>query len=369
MKYLFINSLAGTGSTGRIAAEQCRELMAQGHECLIAYGRGKGGCDDIPTLKIGSESDQKIHGALNRVLDCHGFGSRAATERFLEQVRRYDPDVIWLHNIHGYYLHIGVLFDYLRTCGKKIYWTLHDCWSFTGHCAYFDFVGCDRWKTGCHDCPQKGTYPASLVLDGSERNYEKKKALFTGIPNLTLITVSQWLADRVKQSFLKDYPVEIVYNTVDKSIFHPVKSEFRGKYGLENQFLILGVANVWDRRKGLEEFFALSQKLDARFRIVLIGLTQKQIRKLPREILGLPRTPTVRELVEAYAAADVYVTPSVEETFGMTVLEAKSCGTEVIVYQGTACEEVVRQVGGIAVPRGLDYIYRAIIALKEQKVC
>ena len=175
MKYLFINSLAGCGSTGRIAAETCRTLMALGHQCLIAYGRRKANCDDVPTLRIGSDWDNKVNVLLNRLFDNQGFGTRAATRRFLRQVREYDPDVIWLHNVHGYYIHVGMLFEYLRSCGKPIIWTLQDCWTLTGHCAYFDHVGCEKWKTQCHHCPEKREYPASWLMDGSRRNYERKK--------------------------------------------------------------------------------------------------------------------------------------------------------------------------------------------------
>ncbi len=365
MKYLFINSVAGFGSTGRIVAEKCRELMSDGHECLIAYGRNKANCDDIPTLSIGTPMDYKLHGVMSRVLDNHGFGSKAATKRFLEQVRKYDPDVIWLHNIHGYYIHIGLLFDYLRSCGKKIYWTLHDCWSMTGHCSYFDYVGCDRWKTGCHDCPQKKEYPASILFDNSKANYEQKRRLFTGIPNLTIITVSHWLENRVKQSFLGEYPVDVVYNTVDTAVFKPTPSDFRAKHGLADKKLILGVASVWERRKGLEDFVALSKMLDDSYRIVLVGLSQEQAAGMPDNVLCLHRTNSLAELAEIYSAVDVHVCPSVEETFGMTVLEAIKCGTDVIVYEDTACEEVARQFGGTVVPRGVDNIYTAIMKMKH----
>lgn len=360
MKYLFINSVAGVGSTGRIAAEKCRELMTQGHECRLAYGRTAANCEGIPTIRIGSDLDFKLHGAMNRVLDNHGFGSKEATRRFLQQVRQFNPDVIWLHNIHGYYLHIGLLFDYLRTCGKEIIWTLHDCWAFTGHCAYFDYVGCDKWKTGCHDCPQKKSYPASLLLDSSRNNYNAKKELFTGIPNLTLTVPSNWLAERVKQSFLKEYPVKVIYNTVDREVFRPVTSDFRKKHGLENRIILLGVANVWEPRKGLKDFLELAAMLDDRYRIVLVGLNPEQSAAIPEEILCLPRTDSVQQLVEIYSAADFYINPSVEETFGMTVLEALCCGTQVIVYEDTACEEVTREFGGIAVPRGAQYLYQAV---------
>lgn len=368
MKYLFINTVAGFGSTGRIAADSCRALMAQGHECVLAFGRDKANCDDIPTVSIGTAMDYRLHAMRSRLLDDSGFGSRAATRRFLQWVRQYDPDVIWLHNLHGYYVHLGELFSYLRTCGKRVIWTLHDCWSFTGHCAYFDYVGCDRWKTGCHDCPQKATYPKSVLADNSRGNYEKKKALFAGIPNLKLIVPSHWLESRVKESFLKDYPVEVVYNTVDRNVFKPTPGAFRQRYGLEDKKIVLGVASVWESRKGLKDFLALSELLDEHYKIVLIGLSPKQIASLPENILGLPRTNSVQELAESYTAADVYVTPSTEETFGMTVLEARCCGTEAVVYQGTACQEVVEQFGGVAVPRGPEHLKDAVLALTKEEV-
>jgi glycosyltransferase involved in cell wall biosynthesis len=360
MKYLFINSVAGFGSTGRIAAEKCRELMAEGHECVLAFGREKANCDDLTTWQIGSPLDYKIHGFMTRVFDNHGFSSAAATRAFLKRVEEYDPDVIWLHNLHGYYIHIGLLFDYLRGCGKKILWTLHDCWSFTGHCAYFDFVGCDRWKTGCHDCPQKKNYPASKVLDNSRKNYENKKRSFTGVPNMTLLTPSQWLAGRVQNSFLREYPVEVVYNTVNTDIFKPTPSDFRQKHGLEHHKIVLGVASVWEERKGLKDFVKLASMLDENYKIVLVGLSEEDRKQIPESILGLPRTNSARELAQIYSAADVYVNPSVEETFGMTTVEALCCGTTAVVYQDTACEEVVNQFGGIAVPRGVEHLMKAI---------
>ena len=367
MKYLFINSVAGFGSTGRIAAEKCRELMAEGHSCVLAFGREKANCEDIQTVQIGAPMDYKIHALRCRLLDDHGFGSKAATKRFLTWVRQYDPDVIWLHNIHGYYIHIGLLFDYLRTCGKKIIWTLHDCWAFTGHCAYFDFVGCQKWKTGCHNCPQKGSYPASKGLDGSQSNYQKKKALFTSIPNLHLTVPSYWLEKRVKQSFLQDYPVEVVYNTINRDIFKPTPGNFRKNHGLEDKIILLGVASVWDERKGLKDFLALSELLDDRYKIVLIGLRPDQIATLPDKILGLPRTNSMEELVQAYTEADVFLNPSVEETFGMTAMEARCCGTEAIVYEDTACEEIVNQFGGIAVPKGAEHLYAAVKKLTKEE--
>lgn len=363
MKYLFINSVAGIGSTGRIVAETCRSLQQQGHQCVIAYGREKANCDDIETVCIGSPLDYKIHGVLNRITDRHGFYSRKATGKFLNWVREYDPDVVWLHNIHGYYLHLGLLFDYLKESGKRVKWTLHDCWAFTGHCAYFDFAGCEKWKTGCHDCPQKKEYPATMLLDNSRRNYEDKKRLFTGLADVQLYVPSQWLADWVKQSFLGRYPVEVVYNTVNTDIFKPTPGAFRENHGLEEKKIALGVASVWDRRKGLEDFVTLAGKLPENWRIVLVGLTDSQAEKMPSNVICIPRTNSPRELAEIYTAADVFVNLSVEETFGMTTLEALKCGTRPIVYAGTACEEVVNQFGGTAVAQ---FDWEALLKAMEE---
>ena len=364
MKYLFINSVAGFGSTGRIAAEKCRELMAQGHECALAFGRDKANCDDIPTIQIGTSLDFKLHGVRTRLLDDQGFGSKAATRRFLEQVKEYDPDVIWLHNIHGYYIHIGLLFDYLRTCGKQIFWTLHDCWSFTGHCAYFDFVGCEKWKTGCFACPQKGTYPASILLDNSKGNFAKKRSLFTGIPNLTLITPSQWLADLVKLSFLKEYPVEVVYNTINTDIFKPTPGDFRKKHGLENKKIVLGVASIWEERKGLRDFVKLAAKLDGSFQIVLVGLTPELRQELPDNILALPRTNSAKELAEIYTAADVFVNPTYEDNYPTVNLEARACGTLVVSYDTGGCAETLGE-GDILIPKGdVPALYKTISDLQ-----
>ena len=351
MKYLFINSVAGVGSTGRIAAEKCRELMKQGHECVLAYGRQKANCDDIRTIQIGTPLDYKIHGVMTRIFDNHGFGSKAATRRFLQQVREYDPDVIWLHNIHGYYIHIGLLFDYLKESGKKVIWTLHDCWSFTGHCAHFDYVGCDRWKTGCHDCPQIKEYPASLLLDGSIRNYEAKCSLFTGLHDMTIITPSKWLAELVKLSYLAEYPVEVVYNTIDTNVFKPTPSDFREKHGLIDKKIILGVAGVWTEKKGLYDFVELAEKLDDRYKIVLVGITPEQAHQLPDNILAISRTNNQKELAEIYTAADLFVNPTYEDTYPTVNLESRACGTKIICYDTCGCKETLGSED-VLVPKG-----------------
>lgn len=352
MKVLLINSVCGIGSTGRIVGALAEEFTIRGHEAVIAYGRD----GNVPEKylpyahRIGSDGGVKVSALRTRLLDDHGFANEGATRAFLKWADAYDPDLLWLHNLHGYYIHVGLLFDWIKSRPRmQVKWTLHDCWAFTGHCTHFSFAKCEKWKTGCHNCPEKGSYPASAVLDNSRKNYLRKKAAFTGVKNLSLVVPSRWLENLVKQSFLGDYPVEVRYNTVNTDIFRPTPGEFREKYGLTDKKLILGVASVWTDRKGLGDFLELRRLLDERYAIVLVGLTEQQIAALPRGILGITRTHDARELAEIYTAADVFVNPSREETFGMTTLEAISCGTPAIVYRGTACEEVVNQYGGTAV--------------------
>ncbi len=371
MKILFINEVCGAGSTGRIVCELADKLTAQGHTCKVAYGRH----DNVPqkwrhyAVRIGKDTDVKRHALRTRILDETGFGSKKPTKEFLKWAEEFDPDMVWLHNIHGYFINIEMLFAWLKSRPHmKIQWTLHDCWAFTGHCAYFTMAKCEKWQTKCENCSLKKDYPTSLLRDNSANNFARKKAAFTGVKDMTLITPSQWLADLAKQSFLQEYPVEVQYNQIDTNIFKPTESDFREKYGLVDKILVLGVANVWEKRKGLEDFLKLREMLDNRFAVVLVGLNGKQIQELPSNILGISRTSNIEELVKIYSAADVFVNPSKEETFGMTTAEALACGTDVVVYKDTACEEVVLNSKGTAVEQTVDAIYQRLMQMYPKDV-
>lgn len=351
MKVLMINVVCGIRSTGRICTDLATELEAQGHEVKIAYGR-----ENVPkqfqkyAVRIGSDFDVKLHGIKARLLDDAGFGSKAATVKFIKWVKKFDPDVIHLHNIHGYYINVEVLFDYLRGCGKKIFWTLHDCWSFTGHCVYFDYVDCDKWKTGCEHCPQKSEYPARIGPDMSKSHYALKKALFTGIKDMRLITPSKWLADLISQSYMKEYPTRVIYNGVDTEIFKPIASNARERYNCQRKKIILGVAAVWDTRKGLGSFIELARRLDTSYQIILVGLNKEQIEKLPANIVGIERTDSVQELAELYSVATVFVNPTLEDNYPTTNIEAIACGTPVITYDTGGSSESAKMYG-VSVPK------------------
>lgn len=329
-----INVVCGIRSTGRICTDLAVTLEAQGHDVKIAYGRGT-----VPVqfqkyaVRIGTDIDIKLHGVKARLLDGAGFGSKKATEQFIDWVKEYNPDVIHLHNLHGYYVNIDILFNYLRTSGKRIIWTLHDCWAFTGHAAYCEATNCERWITGCRNCPKKNDYPRSLI-DQSSRNWKRKKMLLRGVPGMIIITPSEWLARLVRESFLAEYPVKVIHNGVDTTVFRPVDStSIRAKLRTGDKKVILGVAAVWDERKGLRDFIELKKLLDDdQYQIVLAGLNRKQIEELPDGIIGIQKTDSVNELVQLYSLADVFVNPTYEDNYPTTNLEAIACGTPVITY-------------------------------------
>ena len=363
-----LNSVCGIRSTGRICTDLAVELEKQRHEVKIAYGR-----EAVPkeferfAVRIGTDLDVKLHGLKARIFDAMGFGSKNATKKFIKWVKEYDPDVIHLHNIHGYYINIEVLFNYLKTCGKRIIWTLHDCWAFTGHSAYCDAINCERWKDGCHDCPQQKVYPKAIT-DHSKSNWQKKKELFTGIPNLTIVTPSNWLKGLVEKSFLREYTIKVIHNGIDTDVFKPTKSDFRERNGLQDKIIILGVAAAWEKRKGLDDFITLSKRLDDRYRFVLVGVTEDQQQALSDRILPITVSHSVSELVKIYSASDVFVNPTYEDNYPTVNLEAIACGTPVITYNTGGSPESIMN-NGIVIEKGMiDDLINAIHVLAQNPI-
>lgn len=366
MKILMINVVCGIGSTGKICTDLASELEKQGNEVKIAYGREK-----VPkqfqkyAVRVGTNIDSMIHGLRGRLLDQCGFGSKKSTLNFIKWAEIYNPDILWLHNLHGYYINIPVLFEWIKSRPSMVVrWTLHDCWAFTGHCAYFTMANCYKWKKQCEHCCEKKSYPRSIFVDNSRKNYLLKKKAFLNVRNMSLIVPSEWLAHHVNESFLSDYPIKIQKNCINTNIFKPTVSDFRKEYNLEDKKIILGVASIWDKRKGLNDFIELSKMLNQKYCIVLVGLNKMQIKRLPDNIIGLEKTNSSYELAQIYSAADIFVNPSKEETFGMTTIEAEACGTPAIVYKNTACEEIVKDRKGIAVDQSVLAVYNAIMGMK-----
>lgn len=347
MKLLQVNITANWGSHGRIAEEIGQLVISQGWESYIAYGR-IANPSKSHLVHIGSMADERLHGFQSRLFDNHGLGSVRVTKSFIKQIDAISPDIIHLHNIHGYYLNYPILFDYLSKLDVPVVWTLHDCWAMTGHCAFFTFANCDKWKNGCHHCENKQSYPKSLLFSRSRRNYTLKQRCFTSVRNLTLVPVSQWLADIVKDSFLSKYPVNMIHNGVDLNMFRVLET----RKPSSGRKMLLGVGSVWEPRKGLTDFVKLRQLLDDSYEIVLIGLTQKQIDSLPAGIHGIARTNNIDELVQYYNKADVFVNPTYEDNFPTTNIEALACGAPVITYNTGGSPEAVDTNTGLVVEYG-----------------
>lgn len=351
MRYLLINSVCGIGSTGKICLDIAKQLEIEGHEVKIAFGRNSYVPEEARkyAIRIGNDIDLYLHFVKSILFDGQGQGSRNATRKFLKWASEYNPDVLWLHNIHGYYINYEELFAWIKERpAMQVKWTLHDCWAFTGHCAYFTMVKCDKWKEHCHHCPQLNSYPRSAI-DQCYKNYEQKKAAFRNCPNIQLITPSIWLADLVKQSYLKEYPVEVRHNTIDEKIYKPMESDFKQRMGLLDKKIVLGLASVWDARKGLKDFYKLADILPDNYQIILVGLNKKQLKKLPSNIIGLSKTNSIDELVKIYSAADVFVNTTYEDNYPTVNLEAQACGTPVITYNTGGSPESVPSENVVAV--------------------
>lgn len=365
MKVVQINCSAH-GSTGNIAKAIHRTLLEMGEESYLFYGIGVSTQKNM--FRIGNDFALHSHAVLSRNLGRQGYFSLFSTKKLIQQLKKLQPDVIHLHNLHGSYLHLPALFSYLKRSQAKIVLTLHDCWLFTGKCPHFTEAGCYKWKEACGHCPQLSIYPRSKV-DTTAKCLADKKKWFRGFGDrLQIVAVSNWLRDTAKQSFLGEYPIRTVYNGVNTEAFHPVDSHAaEEKYGIgKEKFVILGVASVWDDRKGLKQFVDLSQKLTDSDVIVLVGLNDGQIEALPPNIIGIRRTENQAELAQLYSRADVFVNPSKEETFGLVTAEAIACGTPAVVYRSTACAEVLMEQNGIALETGDTDLLSAVRKVKKE---
>ena len=346
-------------STGRIMHDIQREADILGMETLSIVGR-RHVYTDVPCVKLGNAVSFWTHVIWTTLTDRHGLEpvlSSLFTRKMVDRIREANPDIIHLHNIHGYYLHYPTLMKYLAYEYKgKIIWTFHDLWPITGHCAYYSAVNCDKWMTGCNHCPNKKRYPVSLGLDGSRKNYEIKQKLFTSLSNLTITVPSEWMASQVRQSFMGKYPVEVIHNGIDTVVFdynrlavdsYTESSRCVGKTSWSDKKILLSVASIWDERKGLKDLVALSDKLSDDYVMIIVGLSKHQISRLPKGVIGITRTENIEELVSLYSRAHIFINPSLEESFSLVTVEALSCGCPCIVLDTSAVAELVNDDNGV----------------------
>ena len=362
MRIALINSVAGYGSTGRIV-DQLAHLPDT--QARIYYGR-KQALTDADTYRITGFSGNAAHAMKTFLADAQGFASAKETERMVVDLRSFAPDLIHLHNLHGYYLNIEVLFRYLKETGIPVIWTMHDCWAFTGHCAHYESVGCDQWKNGCRICPALRHYPMTFNGGHVKDNYLRKKEIFTSLPvsQLTIVTPSQWLKEQLSQSFLKDYEVIHIPNGIDLSRFQP--QERTGS----DVFRMLAVAGVWSREKGWNDLKTIAGMLKDDETLTVVGVSTKQKKELQGlHVNCIEHTDSVEDLAELYSEADVLLNPTYEDTFPTVNIEAQACGCPVITYRTGGSPEMLTEKTGIVVKRGdVTAMYHAAESVKEKDI-
>ena len=344
-------------STGRIVQEIGELAMAHGWESYIAYSRGRDGMMPCKsqTVPVGGKMSVAWHGLMTRLLDRHGLASERATHELVERIEDLQPDIIHLHNIHGYFLHYPTLFRYLAGIKTPVVWTIHDCWAYTGHCYYYSFAGCQKWKSGCGNCPQRRFFPTSWWKDRSARNFTDKRAAFTSLPKgrLTVVPVSGWMKDEMLQSFMGKCRFKVIRNGINLGVFAPYDDdEIRYKYHIYQEHVLIAVASIWCREKGWDDLMRLAAMLRKDEVLVMVGVTEEQRRQLPKNVVGICRTDNVDELAQLYSLAEVFLNPTWQDNYPTVNLEAIACGTPVVTYHTGGSIEAVTSRTGMVVEQG-----------------
>ena len=368
MKVVQINAVCDSGSTGRICRELNDSLIQYGHEGIVLYGNGRS--DYQFAQKNTSKFGVKVHALFSRALGKNAAYSPIATSRIISAIRSYQPDVVHLHNLHGNYVSLKPLLRYLAKHDIPTVVTLHDCWFFTGKCTHYTADGCYKWKTGCHDCPKLKADIPSWFFDRTGEMWSEKKELFGAIPRLAVIGVSDWITNEAKQSFLSDAKIlRRIYNWIDLDVFYPRGNGARERFGISGEkFTVLCIGAGWseDSQK-TKDLVKLAQNLSADSEIILAG-TVSFADKLPKNIKCVGYISSTDDLAQLYSACDVYVHLSREDTFGKVIAEAIACGTPAIVYDSTACPEIVREDCGFVVETGnVDAVLDAIAKVRKGK--
>ena len=372
MKLLQINPVVRENtSTGKIMRELGELAQAAGWESYIAYSQAR---DGVPLhssrlVPVGNKLDLFIHWLFTRLFDAHGLASKRATRQLIRRIREIDPDSVHIPNVHGYFLNYPLLLNYLAERGKPVVWTVHDCWLFTGHCYHYVAAGCDRWQSGCHDCPQKRAFPTSWLLDRSRRNYAAKRQALTALPDLSLVTVSDWMRREVAKSFLKEVPCRVIHNGIDLDTFHPVTDPgSRDRYGIPATHYVLAVASIWLPQKGIPDLVGLAGRLAQDERLVLVGrMSEEQRAAFPDGVTFIPRTENAAALAALYTGALALVNPTWQDNYPTVNLEAIACGTPVITYRtGGSVESVTPQTGFVVEQGDVEGMAACIRTIRAQ---
>ena len=362
MKVLQINATSGIGSTGKICRNIAELSRDAGIENIIACRIGDKQNGDFI---YGVKSYFLMQALFEKITGKLGLCSKLSTLRLIKYIEKINPDIVHLHNIHSHDINISMLFRHLHNKKTKTIWTFHDCWAFTGYCMHFDYIGCEKWKTQCQDCPQYKKY--SYILDRSKFLFNTKKQITNGL-NLTIVTPSEWLAQKAKDSFLNAKRITVINNGIDLNIFHFRESDFIERNQLKGKKIVLGVAFDWGEKKGLDVFVRLAKTLPAEYKIVLVGIEEHlKDMLLDLGIMVIEKTNNQKELAEIYSSANVFVNATREDTYPTVNLEAIACGTPVVSFNTGGCSETIPEGGGVIVEKNnIEELEKAIISVANK---
>ena len=347
MRVVQINAYCSRGSTGKICEGISKQLTERHIENYVIYNHGYSNYEKSIKISCGGLYT-KIQSLKSRLYGNNGFNSKLLTQRLLSVLDQINPDVVHLHNLHAQNCNLEMLVGYLKKKGIRTFWTFHDCWMFTGYCMYYEITNCSKWKSKCGDCPQSKMY--SWFRDKSNAIWERKKELFQDW-DVIIVAPSEWLAQQIRESFLMDKDIKVIKNGVDLKVFNPQIGTFRLKYGLNDKKIVLGVADLWDDRKGFETMVTLPERLGPNYQVVLVGVDKKNIKSIPSTVIAIEHTESIDELIELYSTADIFVNPTIDEVFGLVNIESLACGTPVVMYNTGGSPECIDEKTGCVVPK------------------
>ncbi|MFI3792192.1 glycosyltransferase [Streptococcus uberis] len=361
MKILQINSVISYGSTGAIVRDIYDVLNSEGHDCLVAFGRGDY-VDGYKSIKFSSSIEVLVHMLSSRIFDNHGLMSQYSTKKLIKLIKEFEPDIIQLHNIHGYYLNYKLLFEYLSKTNIPIVWLMHDQWALSGGPAYIDDIESHRMS---RSISEKSSYPKTFFLDRYFNNLNQKVKSFSKLNNLTIVTPSNWLSEQFKKSFLGHNNVRTIHNGIDISCFKPSFIFDSNRENISTKKQLLGVASVWDYRKGAEFFYKLSRDLGNEYHIRMVGVDdsiESYVKSNNLNIELIKKTNSRQELVDLYTQADILINPTLQDNFPTVNIESLACGTPVITFDtGGSGESIINEKTGLIIKKGsYDMLLKAI---------
>lgn len=361
MRIYIINCNYGHGGPGGIVKDLYNGFIRKGEECRVAYSRNFREFDGVNSYKIGNKFNIMVHAFFSRIFDCQGRLSYIPTLKMIRDIKRYDPDIINLHNLNGYFLNYKLFFRFLNFFNGKIVWTAHDCSLFTGHCINFERISCNKWQMECNKCSLKKDYPKSLFFDNSTGNYRLKKKWLSNIKNMEIVSPSNWLKRHIENSFLKNIHVQVINNGIDLSAFEAKKRENSDKIKL------LAVAGVWNEMKGIDVLVELASMLPEEFELTLVGDIPKNM-EIPPSVCYVRRTNSVEKLAELYSAADIFINPTLGDNYPTVNIEALACGTPIVTFDTGGSKEIVGECGHVVCKKNAESLLEGIHGLHKKKI-